>query len=123
MVEVLTSRRYKVLTVMLVACALQCFLYEQLLSCEKWVLGCLCLLWPILVCIQVETLGKNTDDKLYAVPLHLLGDFVLSVVLIRFTNIWLMIVLRSIGCMYYSCYPLVHTMLQCRLFTWLASRP
>lgn len=107
---------------MILSCGLQCFLYEQMLDCSQGVLLALALLWPVLIRVQVTIIGYHSEDMLYAVPFQLLGDFVLSVVLTRYNQLWQIIVVRSLSTLLYSCAPILGAEIKRRYYSLLCSR-
>lgn len=123
MIETLAARRFRVAVVLILCCSVQCFFYEQMLMCKKWILLVLILVWPLVIRVQVSIISSHTDNLLFTVPFHLAGDYMLSVVLVRYRELWQLTVGRSVACLYYSCFPLICSLTSRRLFDWLSLHP
>jgi hypothetical protein len=123
MLSVMSARRYNILAAVLLGTITQAFMYEQMLSCSIPIMGILNTIWPFIVQIQIFWMTYHTGDRLYAITFHLLGDFVMSVVSVRYTNINAMpVCTRTLWSLYYGLFPLLCQYLKNKIFRWLSDK-
>lgn len=119
-IMILNAKKYYLFVWPLVYMQLYIYLYNQLLTADLWVsVPIAILLLPLLIQLPIMLLVNRLKDILFLGVFYIIGEVILSMCLLRVSNVLVSMVLRCVSSVYWLVFRLGFDICQRRLYAWL----